>query len=116
MPETSNVQPITPPKPAREPAFVLELEKPISAHGDDNVKTLTFREPTARDILLIGNPVIFNMFVTPPTITHDPALMQAMLSRLGNVPPSSIEQLGTRDLIDCYWGITRFFIPHPAKI
>jgi len=117
MPE-SNVQQISPPPaPAakKEPAFVHELEKPIQAHGED-VTTLTFREPTARDLLQVGNPVIFNMFANPPVVTHDPVVMAAMLSRLGNVPPSSIEQLTTRDLIDCSWGITRFFMPHPGKI
>lgn len=98
-----------------EPGFVHELERPIQAHGE-TVKTLTFREPTARDLMQIGNPVIFNMFVTPPVVTHDVVVMGAMLSRLGNVPPSSIEQLTTRDLIDCSWGITRFFMPHPGKI
>lgn len=98
-----------------EPAFVHELERAIQAHGEE-VKTLTFREPTARDLLNIGNPVIFNMFASPPIVTHEPNIMLAMLSRLGNVPPSSIEQLTTRDLIDCSWGITRFFLPHPGKI
>jgi hypothetical protein len=101
--------------PKTEPAFVQELEKPIQAHGE-TVKTLTFREPTARDLLQIGNPVIFNMFATPPIVTHEMTTMTAMLSRLGNVPPSSIEQMTTRDLIDCSWGITRFFVPHPGKI
>jgi hypothetical protein len=42
--------------------------------------------------------------------------MNAMLSLLGNVPPSSILALAPRDWITCAWGITPFFMPWPGKV
>ena len=51
---------------------------------------LMFREPTARDLLSVGNPVIFDPISDPPKIMHDEKRMNAMLSLLADVPPSSI--------------------------
>jgi hypothetical protein len=113
----ANVSPITPETKVqeKEPAFKCELSRAIEAHGE-TVSVLIFREPTARDLLQIGNPVIFDPISDPPRVTHDERKMHAMLSLLGNVPPSSIAQLSPRDWVSCAWGLTPFFVPVPGKI
>ena len=106
------------PAPARkasDPAYSLELLKPIEAHGEQ-LTVLNFREPTARDLLLIGNPVNFDPISDPPKITHDGPKMAAMMSALSNVPPSSIQQLTTREIVTISWGLTPFFAPLPGKV
>lgn len=103
-------------KPAAAiPAFSLTLTTPIQAHGDD-VPVLNFRKPTARDILTIGNPVIFEPASDPPKITHDERKMTAMLSALAGVPPSSILQLEPEDWVSAAWGVSPFFLPRPGTI
>jgi Phage tail assembly chaperone proteins, E, or 41 or 14 len=104
----------TPPKPEAEAAAKLELSKPIEAHGE-TITVINFREPTARDLLSIGNPVIFDPFQTPPKITHDEGKMHLMISTLGNIPPSSVQMLTTRDWTTCAWILTPFFLPVPGK-
>ena len=101
--------------PAPAPAFKCELSKPIEAHGVIMTE-ISFREPTARDLLAIGNPVIFDPISSPPRVTHDEHKMHAMLSLLGNIPPSSVQMLSPRDWITCAWGLTPFFVPMPGKI
>ena len=68
------------------------------AHGDE-VKQLTFREPTAADIEACGSPVIFNPWVEEgqPKTRLETKNMFAMMSRLANVPPSTIKQMNTAD-------------------
>jgi hypothetical protein len=97
------------------PGYTCELQRPIEAHGN-TLTVLVFREPTARDLLSIGNPVIFDPISDPPKIMHDEKRMNAMLSALAGVPPSSIASLTTRDFITCAWGVTPFFVPVPGKI
>lgn len=97
------------------PAFTLELMRPIQAHGEA-VTVLRFREPTGRDLLTIGNPVIFDPISDPPKVLHDEKRMNQMLAVLANVPPSSILMLTPRDWITCAWGLTPFFVPVPGKI
>ena len=107
--------PIPEEKAAPLPGYTCELMRPIEAHGQ-TVTVLVFREPTARDLLSIGNPVIFDPISDPPKIMHDEKRMNAMLSQLAGVPPSSIANLSTRDFITCAWGVTPFFVPVPGKI
>lgn len=97
------------------PAYVLDLSKPVEAHGE-KIDKLVFREPTGRDLLTIGNPVIFDPVSDPPKILHDEKRMNAMLAALAGVPPSSIMMLSPRDWITAAWGLTPFFVPVPGKI
>jgi hypothetical protein len=97
------------------PAYTLELSRPVEAHGQQ-VSTLVFREPTGRDLLNVGNPVIFDPISDPPKIIHDERRMNAMMSALAGVPPSSIMAMSPRDWITAAWGLTPFFVPVPGKI
>jgi Phage tail assembly chaperone proteins, E, or 41 or 14 len=95
--------------------FTYTLEKPIEAHGEE-VKTLKFREPTARDMMDCGNPVNFDPISDPPKITFDNRSMALMMSRLSGVPTSSIGQLQTRDFTGICWNLAPFFVPVPGTI
>jgi hypothetical protein len=101
--------------PTPLPGYSIELTRPIEAHGQQ-VSKLVFREPTGRDLLNVGNPVVFDPISDPPKVMHDERRMNAMLSLLANVPPSSILALSPRDWITCAWGITPFFMPWPGKV
>ena len=56
--------------PTPIPGYTIELSKPIEAHGQQITK-LVFREPTGRDLLNVGNPVIFDPISDPPKVVHD---------------------------------------------
>lgn len=103
------------PPPGPAPGYSCELIKPIEAHGEP-VTILRFREPTANDLILIGNPVIFDPISDPPKVTHDERRMSAMFARLAGIPPSSISLMSPRDWVTCAWGLTPFFVPVPGKI
>jgi hypothetical protein len=74
--------------------FILKLQKPIIAHGDE-VSELKFREPSAADIEACGSPIIFNLYAEEgqPKTRIDHKNMFAMMSRLAAVPPSTIKQM-----------------------
>jgi hypothetical protein len=97
------------------PGYTLELAREVEAHGQ-KIGKLVFREPTGRDLLSVGNPVIFDPVSDPPKIIHDERRMNAMLSLLASVPPSTIAMLAPRDWVTAAWGITPFFVPIPGKI
>lgn len=97
------------------PIFVHTLAEPVHAHGEE-LKKLEFRKPTARDILSVGNPVIFNPMTDPPTVTHDERKLVGMISALAGIPPSSVLAMDSVDLVSCAWGITPFFVPKPGSI
>lgn len=89
----------------------IMLRKSVIAHGDE-VKELTFREPTGGDISAVGNPVLIDMFGgETPKISFDTKIMKAMMSRLAAVPPSTIDQLHPRDWNSAAWSLAGFFVP-----
>jgi hypothetical protein len=91
--------------------WVFPLRKAVIAHGDE-VRELKFREPTAADIEVCGLPVAIDFYTgEQPKMTFETKSMFAMMSRLANVPPSTIKQMHAKD-----WGVAavvlarRFFI------
>lgn len=97
-------------KPAAPPDSVtVRLHKPVNALGKI-ISELTFREPTARDIYELGNPVD----VDPRTgaMKFDPVVGAEMMGRLANVPVGTItNQMSAKDWLSCQWRITPFFVP-----
>lgn len=91
--------------------LVVLLRKPVIANGDE-VKELTFREPTAADIERTGNPVNIDMMSgDTPKVTFDAKAMTQMMSLLAAVPPSTIRQMHTRDWNTAAWNLASFFMP-----
>lgn len=90
--------------------FTMPLSKPIAAYGEQ-ITELKFTAPTGGDLLMIGNPVIFDMSVDPPTLRHDFQIVPKMISRLAKIPPSSVAAMQPQDIIAAAWLITSFFVP-----
>lgn len=89
----------------------IALRKPIQANGEE-VSELVFREPTGADIERCGNPVVLDVFSSDTVkITFDEKKMTAMMSRLAEVPPSSIRQMNTKDWNSAAWQLVHFFTP-----
>lgn len=95
--------------PANNAGFiVVKLKKAIPVF-DETMSEIKMREPTAKDIVRIGNPVIIDM--ETGNITHNMARMRDMIAALANIPSSSVEFLAPRELMDCAWAISPFFLP-----
>jgi leucyl aminopeptidase (aminopeptidase T) len=80
----------------------LVLRKPVMAHGEE-LKELTFREPTSGDIIDIGMPVT-------PQRRIDTQVMAEMLARLALVPPPTIRSLHPNDFTAASYLVADFFI------
>jgi hypothetical protein len=104
---------VSPDQVAAESAFEHTLSKPIQAHGEE-VRRLTWREPTGNDIERAGNPIIVDFFGEKPTLTFNERKMSAMISALCQIPPSSVRQLTAGDWNSIAWKLVRFFMPQGA--
>lgn len=88
----------------------IPLSKPIPVY-DKTVSEIVLRHPTAADIVAVGNPVEFDPLSEPVRIVHDAKKMTAMITRLSNVPSSSLERLDPRDWVAIAWAVSPFFLP-----
>lgn len=89
----------------------VALRKPIQANGEE-VSELTFREPTGGDIERAGNPVIVDVFSGDTVkITFDEKKMVQMMSRLAEIPPSSVRMMHPKDWNSIAWQLVHFFTP-----
>lgn len=96
---------------AAQGSIKCALRKPIQANGEE-VSELTFREPTGGDIERAGNPVIVDVFSGDTIkLTFDEKKMTQMMSRLAEVPPSSIRMLHPKDWNSIAWQLVHFFTP-----
>lgn len=82
----------------------VKLFKPVIAHGNE-IASLAFREPTGDDIIQCGFPV--HMGETVSTINT--AAIAKYISRLAQVPPSTVRQLSAADFQRCVGAIIPFF-------
>lgn len=102
-------------KKVKKGSVTIKLSEPIEANGE-TLEEITFREPSAADIELCGNPVCLDWNnVTGPTSNprpyFDTKAMSHMMSVLAAVPPSSIRKMKTRDWNTAAWGLAGFFMP-----
>jgi hypothetical protein len=97
---------------APEIAIEFPLSEPINAYGN-KIEVLKLRKPTGVDLIEVGNPVNFYPYADPIKIEHDMPKVRSMLARLANIPSSSIDRIGPRDLVGLAWAISPFFIPEP---
>jgi hypothetical protein len=89
-----------------------KLSKSIKAHGEP-VETLTWREPTAGDIRQAGCPIILEFVPGSdgPRMTFNEQKMNALISILAAIPPSSVDQLSAGDWHAIAFKLSRFFMP-----
>jgi Phage tail assembly chaperone proteins, E, or 41 or 14 len=102
-----------PPQLEEEVSFEHVLAKPIQAHGEE-LRVLRWREPTGGDIEMAGNPVYLDFSGPNPSITFNEKKMGNMISRLTQIPPSSVRQLTAKDWNAVAWKLFRFFTPPGA--
>lgn len=95
--------------PVADSQFVYPIGYTITAHGED-IKSLSFREPTGADIVRYGNPLALDG-------TINESKMEGMMSALAGVPPSTIKQLKARDwnAINIALAVRYFFPPSQAQ-
>lgn len=81
----------------------FKLSQPIMAHGNE-LHVLELKEPTVKDIKKLGFPFDSNMI-------GDPKKVADYIVALGNVTPSSVEQLTPYDFLMITGEIMMFFGP-----
>lgn len=85
------------------------LSEPIEAHGEQ-ITELNIRAPKGADIRACGQPFSFSPTEDGGIIIHPQAVaISAMLSRLTNIPPSSIGQLSAGDWFSASMELLSFF-------
>jgi hypothetical protein len=93
------------------PIKVKLLHHPIRNHKNEELHELSFREPTAADIIRNGNPCRID---SDWEIIIDDRKMSAMLATLGGILTPEIERLDPRDFASCSFRLRGFFLPEPA--
>lgn len=84
----------------------VTLSRPIQAHGEER-KEIELREPNGGDIAACGFPFTFSADGAQQTVNA--AAIGALISRLGNIPPSSVNSLSFTDWAECMGAIFNFF-------
>lgn len=92
--------------------LVYPLVKPIIAYGSE-VKVIKMRRPNGKDLVFVGNPVIYFPYADPVRIEHDFTKVVVMVARISDppIPSKSLEDLDPTDLLGLAWAISPFFIP-----
>lgn len=88
----------------------VKLKSPIRAHGEER-HFIELREPTGADIKACGgSPIGYVAGADGRNVTIvRPEVIGAYVSRLGNIPPSSIDQLSPVDWVRVEGAIALFF-------
>jgi len=89
--------------------MIVELKTPIQAHGEER-RQIELREPNGGDIAACGFP--FRFMINDDgsqTITPETQAITALISRLGNIPRSSANQLSFSDWMECMGAVFSFF-------
>lgn len=86
----------------------LSLSRPIQAHGE-TVTELTFREPTAKDIIAAGFP--FSVKTSGETATREFNMdsVAELISDLAAIPRPSVAQLSVLDFTRAMGAVLDFF-------
>lgn len=79
----------------------FKLSRPVQ-FGSDMLETLDVREPTAKDIKVLGFPLNADKKV-------DTAIVYSYVSRLAAIPPSTVDQISATDFIGLMALIIGFF-------
>lgn len=89
---------------------VIQLSKPIKAHGEE-VDQITLREPITKDVIELGLPTL--IVAGPGGKSVGVELRQDVLSRyvsrLAKIPMSSVEAMSLSDFSACTAVVMGFF-------
>src|SRR5262249_14422536 len=101
-----------PEQPEEEwPVKVRLLHKPVRNNRGEEIKELTFREPTGADINRYGNPVRINQ---EGDIVIDEKKMTWIMAALSGVLSPMLERMDPRDWNSCAYRLRSFFLPDPS--
>lgn len=106
-----------PPKPDEFPMVIKLLHKPIRKSPTEDLQELTFREPSAADIMRCGgNPCRMELVdVGDGTaiyrIAIDDRKMLTLIANLSGVHEPMLQRMDPRDYNSCAYRLQRFFIP-----
>jgi hypothetical protein len=94
----------------------LNLNRPVSAHGAE-VDCLELREPHGGDIASVGFPLRYKI-ESDETVTIDfkAREMSAMISRLADVPLSTVQRLPASDWQAAAWMVAGFLTPSESQM
>ena len=97
---------------AAKPMITYVFEKAIKAYGED-ITVIKMRRPVPRDIVEIGNPVIFYPHAEPVRVEHDYVKVVQMAARLSDpsIPSTSLLEMQLNDLVGLAWAMSPFFTP-----
>jgi hypothetical protein len=91
----------------------VKLAKPITAHGQ-SVTSLTLADPTAGDLFKSGVPFKVETVRDGGTRTvYDTGAIRNMISRLANIPTSSVDMMTPGDFMKCANIIVNFTASAP---
>lgn len=91
------------------PITVKLSHKPIIGNRREQLTELTFREPTAADIIRCGNPVWISS--TTQEIFFDERKMTTMMAQLSGVLLPLLDALHPNDWNSCAYRLRPFFLP-----
>lgn len=115
--KTAAVEPVAEP-PLPEWPMTIELRhKPLQRGRGEEINELTFREPTAMDIIRAGgNPcrievteLVGGQVSYSPVI--DDAKMMRLMANLSGLLEPQIQKMDPRDYSSCAHRLRRFFLP-----
>lgn len=88
----------------------VTLRRPVKAHGDE-VGELTLREPTTKDIMEIGLPTLLVPSGDGQAVGVEirQKVVGRFISRLAQIPMSSVESLHPADFSRCSAVVMGFF-------
>ena len=84
----------------------ITLTQAITAHGTE-VFELTLRAPTGKDVRELGYPYKLG---GDESVTLDADRIARYVTRLANVPLSSVDQIVPYDMNNLAWAVTSFFL------
>lgn len=107
-------QPVEDTEPAEPvetwPIKVRLMHKPIFGNQHQEVRELSFREPTAADINRHGNPCRFNQ---DGDMVIDERKMTMIMASLSGILSPFLERMDPRDWNSCAYRLRYFFLPDP---
>jgi hypothetical protein len=101
-----------PPKPVDQfPITVKLLYRPIRGNNQEELTSLTFREPTGGDINRCGNPCRVN---SDGDVIIDEKKMTLIMANLSGVLLPLLDRMDPRDWNSCAYRLRNFFLPDLA--
>src|SRR5262245_6960070 len=90
----------------RWPITVRLLHRPVRGNNGEELKQLSFREPTGRDINLCGNPCRINL---DGDVIIDEKKMSLIMANLAGVLSPNLDRMDPRDWNSCAYRLRNFF-------